>query len=253
MKSAVVRAGLILSLLLSFDGVAQDAVRIGLRPVPPYVMAKADGTLYGLEHDLIAEAMRRAGIRMEVQLYPFSRLVYAYDGVREVEAAAPVVSSFRVEGTLSKTYLTYQNVAATAARRNLRLSGLKDLGGLSVMAFQNARLVLGPEFAAAVENGNYAEQANQDLQVLNLMAGRIDTIIGERRIFRYFYTALHPAGPPYGQAITENRLFAETPYSVAFRNSAFAARFDTAFDSMVSDGTVTRLHQQYEALVPVSN
>lgn len=243
-----------LCLLAGLPGpAASQDLRIGLRPVPPYVMTGADGRFFGLEHDVIAEALRRAGIRMDVHLYPLSRLVYAYDGLKEVDAAAPILPSFHVEGTLSKTYLRYRNVVATLKSRALPMQDYGSLAGLKVMAFQNARIVLGADFQAAVlRSSSYVEQANQDLQLMNLLAGRVDAIVGEQRIFQYYYSAAHPHGPAYQEMVTESSFAPETAYSVAFRDPSIAKRFDAALDTMTSDGSLGELYRQYNQLLPVN-
>lgn len=233
--------------------VAAQDLRIGLRPVPPYVMTGADGRFFGLEHDVIAEALRRVGIRMDVHLYPLSRLVYAYDGLKEVDAAAPILPSFNVDGTLSKTYLRYRNVVATLKNRALPMTDYGSLSGLKVMAFQNARTVLGLEFqAATLRTLSYVEQANQDLQLMNLLAGRVDAIVGEQRIFQYYYSAANPHGPAYHDAVMESSFSPETAYSVAFRDPSIAKRFDAALDTMTADGSLGELYRQYNQLLPVN-
>ncbi|MFD2263740.1 substrate-binding periplasmic protein [Lacibacterium aquatile] len=237
---------------LTAPATAQE-LRIGLRPVPPYVMTGADGRFLGLEHDVIAEALRRVGVKMDVHLYPLSRLVYAYDGLKEVDAAAPMIPSFNVDGTLSKSYLRYRNIIATMKSRNIPMVGLESFGGLKMMAFQNARTVLGQEFQMAVmKAASYAEQANQDLQLLNLLAGRVDAIVGEQRIFQYYYSAANPHGPSYHDVVMETPVGAETAYSVAFRDASLARRFDIALDAMTADGTLAEMHKQYNQLLPIN-
>lgn len=243
-----------LCLLAGLSGpLAAQELRIGLRPVPPYVMTGADGRFLGLEHDVIAEALRRVGVKMDVHLYPLSRLVYAYDGLKEVDAAAPIIPSFHVDGTLSKAYLSYRNVVATLKSRQIPMQSYESLGGLKVMAFQNARSVLGADFqAATLRTSSYVEQANQDLQLMNLLAGRVDAIVGERRIFQYYYSAANPHGLAYQDAVVESAFSPETAYSVAFRDASLAKRFDAALDAMTADGTLSELHKQYNQLLPVN-
>jgi polar amino acid transport system substrate-binding protein len=252
--SLIVKILLSFCLLAGLSGpLAAQELRIGLRPVPPYVMTAADGRFFGLEHDVIAEALRRAGIKMDVHLYPLSRLVYAYDGLKEVDAAAPILPSFNVDGTLSKSYLRYRNIVATLKNRDLPMTGFDSLAGLKVMAFQNARTVLGQEFqAATLRATSYVEQANQDLQLMNLLAGRVDAIVGEQRIFQYYYSAANPHGPAYQDVVRESSFSPETAYSVAFRDPSIAKRFDAALDSMSADGTLRELYKQYNQLLPVN-
>lgn len=250
-RKILLLAGTVMAMVLPAR--AQEVLKIGLRPVPPYVMTTADGRYFGLEYDLIAEALRRSDIQFEVRLYPLSRLIYAYDGVQEVDAAAPVTSRFNVGGRLSGAYIRYQNVAISLAAQPLALTRVQDLAGLRVMAFQNSRQVLGPEYAAAVAQGQFTEQANQELQMVNLLSGRTDVIIGDRRIFQYLYGTLNRGGAPYGAVIREHVLFPPTDYSVAFRSAAQAEKFDAALAEMRKDGTEKQIFQRYDTLVPVSN
>ncbi len=217
-----------------------ETVRLGLRAVPPYVYTDSQGRFTGLEHDIVVQALRRAGHEPLVSVYPYSRLFVTYRA-GEIDAAGPASPAFGLAGTLSQPYLSYQNVVMTLAENPLTLSTVQDLRGLKVVAFQNARTVLGANYASAVDHASlYDELADQRLQVNLLMTGRVDAVVAERRILRYFID--HPlAGLNSTKPVREHKVFEPTPYHVVFRDPRWAADFDRGLLALMADGSYSRL------------
>ncbi len=219
-------------------------ISFGMREVAPYVIKTETGAA-GLDYEIIAAALAEKGHRLTVKFYPFARLIATFNTNQEIEAAAPVVTRFNLTGTLTDPFLTYQNVGLSLAQANLPVQTLADLATFRVIAFQNARNALGPEFAAAVaNNSNYREESNQQLTVRILFNGRADLIIGERRIFRYFIN--DPAtGINNSIAAREHPLFAPTNYSVIFRDPALAADFNAGLAAIKASGLYDAILQKY--------
>src|SRR3546814_11700992 len=81
----------------------------------------------------------------------------------------------------------YQNIAFTLERNRLPINEVADLAYYDVMAFQNARRLLGPALLQAQRiNTRYHEVANQMLQAGAPSTGRTDLVFADRRISRSF-------------------------------------------------------------------
>ncbi len=219
-------------------------ISFGLREVAPYVMNRETG-ITGLDYDIIAAALAEKGHRLSVKLYPFARLVSTFNENKDIEAAAPVVASFNLQGTLTEPFLTYRNIGLSLAQAHVPVTTVADLDRVQIIAFQNARNALGPAFAAAVaKNSRYREEANQQLSVRVLFNGRADLIIGERRILYYFIND-PTTGINKSIETVEHPLFAPTHYSVIFRDPALAEDFNAGLAAIKASGLYDAILQKY--------
>lgn len=233
----------VLMLLISTLAIARD-VTVGLRVAPPYVQA-TDGGVTGIEHDVIAAALAERGHRLVPKLYPFARLVMTFNQNEAIDAAAPVIASLPVKGTLSNPYLTYHNIGLSLANATVRADQIADLSRPSIVAFQNARVLLGSEFAAAVaQNPMYREEANQQNQVRVLFNARADLIIGERRILQHFIVNPEP-DVDTKLPVREHLLFAPIDYSVVFRDPALAQAFNEGLAAIKASGVYDAILRKY--------
>ncbi len=219
-------------------------VTVGLRLVPPYVTESDDGFLSGLEYELVRETLQRAGHKLVPRLLTFSRLIEDFRrGL--LPAFAPAHAGMKLQGCLSDTLLIYNNIGLSLQQRNLPVESLPQLGGLRIMAFQNAHQLL-PGLAAAVQgNPDYLEVANQMLQVRALFSRRTDIVLGDRRLL-YALIKAPDSGIPPGIGLREHALFPATAYSVAFADAALCAVFNRALASLRASGDYERLLQRYE-------
>jgi polar amino acid transport system substrate-binding protein len=211
------------------------AVSIGFRPTAPYVLQRPDGSLDGLEYELVMAAGRQGGLALKAELAPFGRL--PEDFRRGVfGAVVPASPAMGLPGCLSDTVLLYRNMVFTLARRGLTVAGIPDLGGLDIMAFQNAQVVLGPAMMAIRQtNPNYREVANQMLQVRGLFSGRTDAVIAERRIFHHFMRSSE-AGVDTGAPVSEHDIFPPTAYGVAFQTPEHCTAFNRGLELLKRSG-----------------
>ena len=243
--SSLAAPGLATLFLLPFcaNSFARD-VAVGLRSAPPYVIASPTG-VSGIEHDIIAAALAERGHKIVPKLYPFARLVLTFNQNEAIDAAAPVNASLPVKGTLSAPYVTYTNVGISLVSGRVKAQHMADLGMLSVVAFQNARVLLGPAFADVIApNPNYREEANQQNQIRVLFNARADLIIGEQRILHYFIAHPEPdidATPP----VREHPLFAPIDYSVVFRDPTLAQDFNEGLAAIKASGAYDAILQKY--------
>jgi polar amino acid transport system substrate-binding protein len=221
-----------------------DEILFGFRPVPPYVIEAEGKALSGMEYDIIVAALAVKGHTVKPQLFPLARLIETFKA-GTIQGAAPILPSQGTGGTLSDVYLVYNNVALALKSKNLKIKTIADLKGLSVIAFQRATIVLGPDFAKAMEgNKSYLEEAAQVTQIRLVFAGRSDVAIGETRILRYFIKAPE-TNVDASVPIEEFRIFPPTEYRVAFANPKHAADFNEGLAVIKKNGTYDAIIAKY--------
>ena len=235
------RAWPLLCLLLAPVAMA-ETLRIGFGThKPPYVF---EGENRGLEFDIVAAALRAAGYQMEVRHAPMERLHLALRR-GELDGIATTNPHSGIEAHYSAPYIEYHNVAVALTSRGYRIDSIADLGRFSVSSFQRSRFLLGSEFQAmAASNPRYREEAQQINRNRLLYSGRVDVVIGDPRILRYFNPEVADQVDT-GQPLTLYMLFPPTPYSVGFRQPLQRDRFDQGLQAIRASGEYLQIEQHY--------
>lgn len=242
MKALVTITGIFAS-LATFAADAKE-INLGMRQVSPYVI-KTDSGYSGLDYEIIAAALAKKGHTLKVTILPFARLVATFNENTALDAASPVVSTFNVNGTMTDSFITYTNVGLSMEKAQVPVKTVEDFGKVRVIAFQNAKNVLGSAFQAAVEgNSKYREEANQQLQLKALFNDRTDVVIGERRILKFFIN--DPSTEvDAGLKTVEHNLFNPVNYSVVFRDAALAKDFNEGLAAIKASGEYDALLKKY--------
>lgn len=222
----------LLALTLTTAHTAELRVGVGLDK-PPYVIQQQDG---GIELDLARAILGYRGHTVHPVYLPQPRLPAALrDGQIDV-ALTMQPGATESRNMLSAPYIRYRNVAVSLAARRLALDQVGDLQHYHIVAFGNAKKLLGDEFAQAVANpARYTEVNDQRRQTLMLFAGRTDAIVLDERIFSYFRD--HPgANIDTVQAVTVHRIFPDRAYRAAFLSDKIRADFDDGLQALRASG-----------------
>ncbi|WP_187360156.1 substrate-binding periplasmic protein [Chitinolyticbacter meiyuanensis] len=227
----------LLALTLTTAHTAELRVGVGLDK-PPYVIQQQDG---GIELDLARAILGYRGHTVHPVYLPQPRLPAALrDGQIDV---ALTMQPGAVGGTIyfSHPYITYRNVAVSLAQRQLRPQRIAELASYHVLAFGNARQLLGDEFALMAEhNPRYNEMSDQRRQVLMLFADRTEFIVLDERIFGYFRE--HPgARVDTDQAVNLHTIFPERDYLAAFRDPQRRDDFNAGLRALRASGRYTAI------------
>lgn len=216
-------------------------VGIGLTK-PPYIMGPGKT---GIEYDIADKALEAGGYHMVAQHLPPARALALLragklDGMLTVDEGIGGASYF------SDTYMHYQNVATTLVSRNIRLRSINDLEGYSVAAFQNASLILGPEFKAlAARHRDYKEHPQQITQNRLLYTGRVDVVIGDKLIFRYLNREVDPAIDT-DTPVTFQAIFPPSPRKAVFRDAALRDAFNRGLKIIRQNGEYASIMKKYQ-------
>lgn len=219
-----------------------DTLRIGFGlHKPPYVF---EGEPRGLEFELVDKAARLAGFEVVAYYAPLERLHLMLQR-GEIDGITSTHQGSGVEAFYSDVYVHYHNAAVSLAARGYLINSIEDLGRYTVSAFQRARLLLGPEFQRMAERSpHYREEALQINRNRLLYSGRVQVVVGDPRIIRYFDREV--AGQvDTTQALAWHELFPPTPYRVGFRLNSHRQRFDAGLGRLRASGEYDEITQRY--------
>jgi polar amino acid transport system substrate-binding protein len=220
-------------------------VRVGMGlSKPPYIMESGDR---GMEFEIAEKALAAGGCKMVPLHFPPARAL-ALLRAGQIDAMLTVDEGIGGNDYFSEPYLNYRNVAVTLAKRHIALRNVEDLLAYSVAAFQNANVILGPRFkAVAASHPDYKEYPQQITQDKMLFTGRVDVVVGDQLIFRYFSARLEP-GIDGSQAVEFHHIFPPNPRKAVFRDATLRDRFNDGLRTIRRNGTYDEIMRKYMAL-----
>jgi len=197
-------------------------VAVGLR-LAPYVLENSIG---GVEYEYVSAIMQQLGYRLRPRFLPLDKIG---DEVRSGRAdmALTIKPEMTPGMAVSNPYVAYRNVAISLASRQLAIKNLQDLKPYSIAAFANARLYLGPAFAAVVAGKpEYQEYVNQISQNVELYQSKVDVVVIDVNIFSYLNDTVARAKSASVLPVTMYDIFPANQYCIAFRDAAIRDRFN---------------------------
>lgn len=216
----------------------------GYRVAAPFMMESPNGDLSGLEFDLAQAIMAEAGIALKPRVQPYSRNIENFRrGL--IAGIAPFPQSGSQPGCVSDNFITYRNIAMTRGDMPHRIETVRDLYGLRVIAFQNARNALAGLREAEAGLASYDEVAEQRLQIRALLANRVDVVLGEERILRHYIARARGEGMAVPEIVEHRTLFQPNPYGAAFQKAEHCAAFNAALARMRNDGRYDAIMRRY--------
>lgn len=242
MKRPLVAVVLLLGLVAASSLAAQTKLTalVGFA-LPPYIIQESNS---GYEMDVVKAALASAGYTIVPQYVPFARIAVGLQG-KSADCALTINESSGVTGVYySDTHVTYQNVVVTLKSRNLKVASLADLKSLSISAFQDAPLYLGPEFGAmAKANPKYTEIADQQAQVKLLFSGRVDAVVSDINIFKYFRQQVKDVD--VSAEVNYAAIFGQTNYKVAFVSKDVCDKFNVGLKKLRDSGEYNSIYKRY--------
>lgn len=233
-----------LFLFVSFaQGVkSEELVLVVGLTTPPYVIQDENA---GFEIELMRSVLATLDYEISILYVPYGR---AYETMQQIQADIGLTLSDKIavdSEILSLPYVSYQNVAVSLLDKSIKLDRLEDLQGFSVVAFQNARKVLGTAFAAAVKTGPlYIELPEQSRQVKLLLAGKVEVIVLDINIFKYFSTSI--TGVSQMEKVQVHSLFPSIQYRAAISDPVLRKAFNRALSEYLSTAEYSKLMAKYD-------
>jgi len=217
-----------------------DVIRVGLGlDKPPYVF---EGSQVGIEPEVIAKAFETEDIKVRFINMAPARLERALLQ-HEIDVAGTLIFISDPKIHLSENYISYRNVAITLKNEKIKLKQISDLKDHTLVAFQNAKFALGPEFNEITRKASdYSEKGSQLQQTKILLSRRAEVFIGDLRIFNYFAHQLKEGSTE----IEVHPLFKETHYSLAALKASLIQSFNKGLNKLKKNGELERIYKNYE-------
>lgn len=236
------RVGLVLLVLCNSSAGAKELLLIAGLEKPPYVIPNLNA---GFEIDLMRTVLSTLDHEISVVYVPYGR---TYELMKQINADIGLTLSVKsgVESEmLSHPYVTYQNVAISLKEKALRLSKIADFQKFTLVAFQNASKILGPDFAkAAKASPLYIELPEQHRQVELLLDGKVEVVLMELNIFKYFAKSI--TGTINMENVAVHSIFPLTHYSAAFAAPELREAFNRAFTQYIKTPEYAELLKKYD-------
>ncbi|SMF19034.1 substrate-binding periplasmic protein [Pseudobacteriovorax antillogorgiicola] len=147
---------------------------------PPYVFFEERN---GIVIDVIDRAFSYAGVKTQF-LYASNLRILKELNHRSIDAA--FASPGDASTHKSDPVIHYRNVVVTKSSFIRDIKKMEDLSTINLAAFQNASRFHKGLADAIAKNPGYFEVTNQKTQVPLLMAGRVEAILLEEKIFHYY-------------------------------------------------------------------
>lgn len=229
--------------LLSLNpAVLAQTLRLGFGThKPPYVF---EGEARGLEYDIVVTAAQRGGLQVEVRYAPMERL-HLMLRRGQLDAIATTNERSGISAFYSDAYIYYQNVAVALSARQLDIQQVSDLARYSVSAFQRARFLLGQAFQAMAEaNPHYHEEAYQIARNRLLYSGRVDVVVSDMRILRYFNREVYTQ-VDVSQPLAIYPVFAATGYKLGCNQQRDCQAFNLGLAAIRGSGEYQAIERRY--------
>jgi polar amino acid transport system substrate-binding protein len=202
----------------------------------------------GIEVEIAEQALAAVGCKMKAMYFPPARGLGMLK-TSQIDGLMTTDEGIGGDYYFSDSYIVYQNVATTLTNRHINLQSIDDLSNYSVAGFQNASVILGSRFNALVaRHKDYKEYPYQLIQDNLLYSGRVDMVVGDRLIFRYFSAHMMPSIDST-QPVTFHSIFPPNPRKVAFRNVELRDRFNAGLKIIRSNGTYDTILKKYQQLM----
>jgi polar amino acid transport system substrate-binding protein len=208
--------------------------------IPPYNIPE---TKSGIELDIVREALKNKGYAIKIKYVPFARVKKELKD-QTVDGALTINPDSGIEAFYSDEHIVCENVVISLKENKFNIKDVNGLKGKSVLAFQDATIYLGKDFASmAKQNRKYREIPKQELQVNLLYSNRVDTIVLDKNIFYYYRR--HNQMVDTSKPIDVWHIFPPTPFSVAFIDEKVRDDFNEGLKELRKSGRYEEIVKKY--------
>jgi polar amino acid transport system substrate-binding protein len=228
---------LLLLLTLLCTLVQAAPIKVGLHDSAPWAYRNAQGEITGVDYEIVKAILENEGIEAEFELYSYSRLLKMFSE-KKLDIASPVAVPYP-GAFYSQPYFTVLDVVVNKSDKPSKIKSLQDLKGKTIVAYQQATEVLGPDFSAIIKQAHYLEEADRQKQFELLMNDRVQLMVGDEKVLSYY------ADKNYGKgSIQIHQIFQSVDYPAAFWNPELQAKFNSGLIHLTESGMFQQIHLQ---------
>ncbi|CAI3805480.1 substrate-binding periplasmic protein [Rheinheimera sp. MM224] len=226
---------LLLSLLCTLAQAAP--MKVGLHDSAPWAYRNAQGEITGVDYEIVKAILQREGIEAEFELYSYSRLLKLFSE-QKLDIASPVAVPYP-GAFYSQPYFTVLDVVIQKSNKTIKINTLQDLTGKTIVAYQQASEVLGPDFSAIIKKAHYLEEADREKQFELLMNDRVQLMVGDAKVLAYYADKNYGSG-----SIQMHQIFPSVDYPAAFWNAKLQAQFNSGLLHLTESGELQKIHDK---------
>ncbi|MDE1465991.1 substrate-binding periplasmic protein [Spartinivicinus poritis] len=236
------KAGLLL-LLLSFTTYAKDTLSIGIpKSKPPYSFQDK-----GIIIDILKKVFDEQ--KFELKFIPLQNEEIDYS-LRSSKIDVSTITHVKYKNLYySSNYLPFDDVAITLEEKKLNIRTIHDLDGLSLVSWEGAPKLLGPEYQKlAKKNRNrWLEVPLQSHQNKMFWTKRTDVLICDLAIFLWMKNKLALKGIDTTKKYKIHRIFGGPIYQRAgFKSKNLRDYFDNRIEAIKSNGEYQSVFDYYK-------
>ena len=195
----------------------------------------------GIWLDIVREALAYKGHTFTPRIVPYNRFASELNS-NHVSAVAIVKGELPPLFVAEET-VYFKNFVITHKDLDREIKSLKDLAGLELVSWQGAKSDLGKEFADIVpELALYRETAYQDTQVRVFVRRRVDAIIIDENIFKYF---ARESGHSSDEYVYNDVIGGRLGFSTGFLSEDIRDDFNEGLESLKSSGRYDAIYHFY--------
>jgi polar amino acid transport system substrate-binding protein len=233
---------------LSSNVYAQKTIKVAFgNALAPWVFPQDNN---GIIVDIISEALRPLGYKIEYIYVPYARRINSYkSGIVDVASDMNIktVRYEKLEGHLSDEAYVYQNYAFALAKNKFNFQHLNELVNLNLVSWQGAIAHLGNEYAVmASKNPFYQEIHDQEAQIKMLFAERAEVIQLDLQIFKYYRANVAKNTMiDTDKSVQRFPLFGRSPNVFLFKDKTIRDEFNKRLAIMKENGEYKTIFDRY--------
>jgi len=211
---------------------------------PPYVFAQTPmqtGEVRGIELDIMRAALAKKGHSFRPRYFSYNRLGDALKAGR-----VDVIATVRPEldgPFYSEEFVYFHNFAISRLGSSPVIADINSLSSRSIVAWQGATKDLGVDYEKAVQHSSlYKEIGDQQQQVVLFLLNRVNTIVIDGAIFKYWASILgHDSKTFEFKSIFGGK----TSFVAGFNDEQIRDDFNAALLEMKKDGSYQKVYDKY--------
>ena len=220
----------------------KDTFVVGLDDsFPPMGFRDDDSNLAGFDVDLASEVAKRLGMELELKPIDWASNIMELnsDSVDCLWNGLSITPEREAQIDFSRPYLANRQVIIVLAGSDI--VDIPSLAGKTVGLQEGSSAVNALQESEIASQVTTQEYANNVLALTDLSIGRVDAVLLDEVVARYYETQ------NAGQYVVLDDSFAEEEYGIGFKkgNDELREAVQKVFDEMIEDGTAAEISEKW--------
>ena len=234
---------IILFYFITLQQASAQIIKMVHHPDPPYNIP--EGSLKGIEVDLVKTIMESQGYEVVIRHVPYVRMHKEFEAKQHDGVTTVQEGGLKKKYYFSNPYIQYENVYITLPSFESELENVKAALPYRIVSFRNAHKYMGEEYAYVSKNSKQYIEQSQPLIMVNLLyAKRTDIVMIDRRIFLYFRKQANNVKTSSFPKF--HYIFEPTQFQTAWKKEEHREKFNQGLTMIKKSGKYDQIIQKYE-------